>query len=233
MTGRWQALGRMALSKASLELRFVLVGLILICAVLTELIIATALWPEAGIALWQGMAVEMFTGREAGIPISLQGGAPPWVVAQLSATQDIGIVCLAYPALLWTLHRFRDRDNLIMRRLRRIEAHAAKHQKFVHRWGPLGIATFMLIPFLINGPLLGATMGRLTGIRTRYLIAPVVAATVIAAFMWTYAYDALFALVDGLDPRVPPLLTIVLVGGFVGWAIVGEIVETRRLRRAP
>lgn len=219
------------LSQVSVEVRFILIGLILIAAILTELAVATALWPTVGIALWQGFILEMFTGREAGIPVALQGGAPPWVVAQISATQDIGIVCLAYPALLWALRRFHDRDNLVMRRLRRIEAHAAKHQKFVHRWGPLGIAMFMLVPFLINGPLLGAAVGRLTGIPTRYLIAPVVGATVVAALMWSYAYDALFMLVDGLDPRIPPLLTIVLVSGFVGWAVVGEILEAQKLRR--
>lgn len=218
------------LSGASVELRLVLVGLILMGAVVTELAIATYLWPEVGVALWQGVILEMFTGREAGIPVALQGGAPPWVVAQISATQDIGMVCLAFPALLWALHRFHDRDNLVMRRLRRIERHAEQHRAFVHRWGPLGIAVFMLIPFLINGPLLGAALGRLTGIPTRFLVAPVVGATVVAAAMWTYAYDALFLVVDGLDPRIPPLLTIVLVSGFVGYAILGEILEARRLR---
>lgn len=215
-----------------LQWRIVVVGLILMTAVFTELALATYLWPEAGKALWQGMVVEMFSGREAGIPLSLQGGAPPWIVAQVSATQDIGVVCLAYPAFLWALHRFQDRDNFVMRRLRRLQQHAVKHRAFVHKWGPLGIFLFMIVPFLVNGPLLGAAAGRVSGIATRWLIVPVVAATVLAALAWTYAYDLLFSLVNDLDPRVPPVLTFIIVGGLVAWGIVGEVVDARKQARS-
>lgn len=215
----------------TLMARILVIGAILMAAVFTELAIATYLWPEQGQALWQGMVLEMFTGREAGIPVALQGGAPAWVVAQVSATQDIGVVCLAYPAFLWALHRYRDRDNAVMRRLRRLQQHAAKHRAFVHRWGPLGIFLFMVVPFLVNGPLLGAAAGRIAGIATKWLILPVVAATVVAALAWTYAYDLLFSLATGLDPRLPPLLTICIVGGLVAWGILGEILDARKARR--
>lgn len=212
----------------SLEARMLVVGCTLLAGVLVELALATYLWPDAGAALWQGLVLEMFTGREAGIPVALQGGAPPWIVAQVSSTQDIAVVCLAYPAFLWALDRFEHRDNLVMRRLRRLQERARSHKAFVRRWGPAGIFAFMLVPFLVNGPLLGAAMGRLAGIATRHLILPVVGATVLAAIMWTYAYDTLFSLVDGLDARIPPLLTIALVALFVGWALVGELIETKR-----
>lgn len=211
--------------------RIAAVGLILMLAVFTELALATYLWPGQGAALWRGMVLEMFTGREAGIPVALQGGAPAWVVAQVSATQDIGVVCLAYPAFLWALHRFQDRDNFVIRRLRRLQAHAVKHRAFVHKWGPLGIFLFMIVPFLVNGPLLGAAAGRVAGIATKWLILPVVGATVLAALMWTYAYEALFVLVKGLDPRIPPLLTILIVGSLVLWGVVGEVLDARKERR--
>lgn len=216
------------LSSRIVSLRIVLVGAILLSAVFVELALVTYLWPGTGAALWQGLVVEMFTGREAGIPISLGGGAPAWAVAQISATQDLGVVCLAYPAFLWALHRFEHKDNFVMRRLRRLQAHAVKHRAFVHRWGPLGIFAFMLVPFLVNGPLLGAAMGRLAGIATRWLIAPVVGATILAALGWTYAYDTLFRFVADLDPRIPPILTAAIVVLLVGWGLLSEARELRR-----
>lgn len=223
------------ISSKALEVRIIVTGFILLAGVLVELALATWLWPDAGKAMWEGLVLEMFTGREAGIPVSLGGGAPPWLVAQVSATQDIGVVCLAYPAFLWALHRFRDRDNFVMRRLRRLQAHAVKHRAFVHRWGPLGIFAFMLVPFLVNGPLLGAAVGRVAGIATKWLILPVVGATVLASLAWTYAYDLVFGLVKGLDPRIPPVATVAIVGSLVLWGIIGEILDARRearLRRA-
>lgn len=220
------------LSSRAVEVRLVIVGCILLAAVLVELAIATFLWPSAGQALWEGLVLEMFTGREAGIPVALGGGAPPWVVAQISATQDIGVVCLAYPALLWALHRYRDRDNFIMRRLRRIQVHAARHRRFVRRWGPFGVFLFMLVPFLVNGPLFGAAVGRLAGVATKWLILPVIGATVLAAFAWTYAYDTLFRFVADLDPRIPPVLTVLIVGSLVAWSVVSELVEARKRAHA-
>lgn len=219
------------ISSRALEVRIIVVGCILLAAVLVELAIATYVWEDAGQALWRGLVVEMFSGREAGIPLSLQGGAPWWVVAQVSATQDIGVVCLAYPAFLWALHKYEDRDNFLMRRLRRLQAHAVKHRKFVRRWGPFGVFVFMLVPFLVNGPLLGAALGRVAGIATKWLILPVVAATVVAAVAWTYAYDVVFRLIEGLDPRIPPILTVGIVGSLVLWGVIGEAVEMRRERR--
>lgn len=216
------------ISSRAVEVRIIVVGCILLTAVLVELAIATYIWPEAGQALWRGVAVEMFSGREAGIPLALEGGAPPWIVAQVSAAQDIGVVCLAYPAFLWALHRYQDRDNFVMRRLRRLQAHAVKHRRFVRRWGPFGVFVFMLVPFLINGPLLGAAVGRVAGIATKWLILPVVAATVIAALAWTYAYDLVFNLVEGLDPRIPPVLTLIIVGSLVAWGIIGEVMDARK-----
>ena len=216
------------LNLRSLELRLLVVGCVLLTGVFVELAIATYLWPDSGASLWQGLVLEMFTGREAGIPVSLQSGAPPWAIAQISATQDIAVVCLAYPVFLWALNRFEHKENFVMKRLRRLQERARAHESFVHRWGPLGIFAFMLVPFLVNGPLFGAAMGRLAGIATRHLILPVVGATVLAALMWTYAYDTLFSLVDGLDPRIPPLLTIALVALFLGWAVVGELIALRR-----
>lgn len=216
------------ISSRVVEVRIIVIGCILLAAVLVELAIASFVWPEAGQAMWRGLVVEMFSGREAGIPLSLEGGAPPWIVAQVSATQDIGIVCLAYPAFLWALHRYRDRDNFVMRRLRRLQQHAVKHRVFVRRWGPFGVFLFMLVPFLINGPLLGAAVGRVAGIATKWLILPVVAATVIAATAWTYAYDLVFNLVEDLDPRIPPALTIAIVASLVLWGIIGEVLDARK-----
>jgi uncharacterized membrane protein len=215
----------------SLEITFVIVGLVLLGSVLATLIVVTVLDGRMGAAMWSGTGAEMLQGREVGIPISLGGGAPAWLVALVSFTQDTGVVALAYPGFLYLLHKYHDRDNFVMRRLRRIERKAKEHEEFVHRWGPLGIFGFMLVPFLVNGPLFGALMGRMVGIPTRYLILPVLGATAIAAVAWTYFYRGIFSLVDDLHPLVAPILTATIVCALVAWAGISELREIRRSRR--
>lgn len=179
-----------------------------------------------------GVVIEIFSGREAGIPVALQGGAPPWLVAQVSFTQDVAAAAIAYPLFLWALHHYHDRDNFFMRRLRRIESAAARHEAYVHRWGPVAVFGFMLVPFAINGPLAGGILGRLAGIPTHYLYLPVIGATAVAALSWTYAYDTLFRVVDDVDGRIAPLATVAILALVVGFMVLSEWTEQRRRAKA-
>lgn len=213
------------------ERLLLLIGAILLGGLVAELILLTAAFPAQGAALWRLLVVELVAGREAAIPVALRSDVPRWLVAQVSATQDIGIVCLAYPLFLRLMHKFQDRRNWFLDRMRRIQSDADAHRGFVHRWGGLGVFLFMLVPFLVNGPLVGAIAGRLAGLRTNDLMIPVLASTCIAAVAWTYFYDEVLKLAGDLDPLLPPILTAVVVGLVLGALILRETLEIRRARR--
>lgn len=227
--GLRQGLQRMR--SRGLERFLLLLGLGLLGGLVAELTLFTLAFPGQGVALWRAIAVEMVAGREAAIPIALGGGAPRWMVAQASATQDLGIVCLAYPLFLRLMHHFGDRRNWLVDRLRRIQADADRHRGLLHRWGGFGVFLFMLVPFLVNGPLVGAVAGRLAGMRTTDLMLPVVAATCIAAVAWTYFYDQVLRLAGDVHPLLPVVLTGIIVGLVFGWLLLHETLQMRRARR--
>jgi uncharacterized membrane protein len=206
-------------------------GLLLLGGLVTELVLMTLLFQEQGQALTRMVLVELVAGREAAIPFGLRSDVPRWVVAQVSATQDIGIVCLAYPLFLRLMQRFSDRRNWLVDRLHRIQADADAHRGLVHRWGGFGVFLFMLAPFLVNGPLVGAVAGRLAGLRTTDLLLPVVASTVIASFAWTYFYDQVLTLAGDVHPLAPIVLTVAIVGLVLGGLVLRETLEMRRARR--
>jgi uncharacterized membrane protein len=214
-----------------LERALVALGLTLLGALVAELVLLTVAAPAQGGALWRAIAVETVAGREAAIPIALRGGVPRWMVAQASATQDLGIFCVAYPLFLRAMHRFGDRRTWLLDRLRRIQSDADAHRGFVHRWGGFGVFVFMLVPFLVNGPLVGAVAGRLAGLRTPDLFLPVVASTCIAAVAWTYFYDKVLGVAGDLHPLLPFALTGVVVGGVLATLVLRETLELRRNRR--
>lgn len=159
-------------------------------------------WREQAIAMAIALPAELLTGREGGLPAGLAAGYHPLLAWETSVLQDLGTAFLAYPFFLHLIHKHADSDRYMMRRLRRIEAKAAEHQRYVHRWGPLGISLFMLIPFLVNGPFIALVLGRLGGIRTKYLLAPVIATTVIVAGAWTFFLDAMLSLLDRVHPHL-------------------------------
>jgi uncharacterized membrane protein len=225
-------IGLRRMSSPRLERVLLVTGLAMLGGLLAELILLTSAFPEQGQALWRATAVELVAGREAAIPIALRSDVPRWIVAQVSATQDLGIVCIAYPLFLRVMHRFGDRRNWLLDRLRRIQADADENRGMVHRWGGFGVFLFMLAPFLVNGPLVGAVAGRLAGLRTTDLLVPVVASTCIAAVAWTYFYDQVLALAGDFHPLLPPVLTAVIVGLVLGSLVLRETLEMRRNRQA-
>jgi uncharacterized membrane protein len=213
--------------RGTAEARIFVAGLWLVAILLAEIGLLVFLSPHVAGAVASGVLIENFAGREAGIPVALSGGAPPWLVVQVSTTQDIAVVALAFPLFLYLLHRWHARDNYLMRHLRRIEHAAHRHRRFVTRWGPLGIFLFMMVPFLVNGPLSGAVLGRIAGIPTKYLLLPVVAATALSAFLWTYFFDSLFSIANHFDPRIAPVLTAGIVILLFGSLIVTDLLRER------
>ena len=186
--------------------------------VAAELVLATLFFGDLARGMAFGISSEIFAGREVGIPVALQAGVPPWLVAQVSFTQDIGSALLVYPLFQWLITRYHEADNAFMRRLRRIESAADRHQTYVRRWGPLGLGLFMLMPFLVNGPLVGLVLGRLAGLHERHILVAVVAATAVAAVSWTFFFDAMRALVAGIHPWAGWFIAAAMLAVVVGLA---------------
>lgn len=216
----------------SLEQILLAAGAILLNVMALELALLGLVWEDAGLAMWRAVGVEMVAGREAAIPIALASGVPRWLVAQVSATQDIGVFLLAYPIVLRLMARKGKRRGWLRTRLERIQSDAEQHRGIVHRWGGFGVFLFMLVPFLVNGPLVGGIAGRLAGLRTSDVLLPVVASTVIGAVAWTYFYDAVLDIAGDVHPALPYILTALIVGGILGSLVLKETLEIRRARKS-
>lgn len=203
-------------------------GLVLCGLLITEAILAWVFLPRAADGLLAGIALEFVTGREAAFPVALAAGAPAYLVAMASVFQNLAVAALVLPLVAKLLERWRTQDHFLARRLRRLEDQAGRHQDFVNRWGPLGVFGFMLVPFLPNGALVSAVIARICGIPARNIITPVVAATLLVAFAWAYAYETLFAVAGRFDDRLPTLIAIALALVAVLWAVLDEWRERAR-----
>jgi uncharacterized membrane protein len=215
-----------------LERTMLAAGALLLALVVAEALAVSLLRPSVGVALWRELAVEVTVGREASFPIALEGGVPPLLLVQVSFTQDVGLFCVLFPLFLRVMHRHGQSPNWFMARLRRLQAAAHRHRHVAHRWGPWGVFAFMLVPFLVNGPIIGGAMGRLAGLPTRSLLLPVCSSTLIAALAWAYLYDGMLRFAGHLHPALPALMTASIVGLLVSWLLLDEWLEARRARRA-
>lgn len=167
-----------------------------------QFVVLWIVWREQALAMAVAVPAELLTGREGGLPAALAAGYHPLLAWQTSAVQDLGTAFLGYPIFLHLLHKHEGSDRYLMRRIRRIEAKAAKHEAYVDRWGPLGLSLFMLVPFLVNGPFIALVLGRLAGIRTHHLLVPVIVTTFLVAAAWTFFLDSMLALLGAFHPNI-------------------------------
>ena len=201
-------------------------------AFLVAEVILVFLWePAAGRGLLSSVALEFVAAREAAFPLALAAGPPPGLVAVASVLQNLMMAALVFPLVARLLGRWRSRDHFLARRLRRLQNAALQRRAFITKWGPLGLFGFMLIPLLANGALVSAVVGRVCGIPTRYLVVPIVGATILVSFAWAFAYSALFDWTGRIDARIPALMAALLTIGLVAWAATDEWRERRRARR--
>lgn len=211
------------------------VGVILALVIVVEVAATWVLDDLLGPVVLQVVLTELFPGREAAIPIGLTGHIDEWWLWQITWTVDMAYFCFLYPLFLTVMHRRHGKGGFFMRRIEKLQAAAEKRKAFAKKWGPIGVFLFMMVPFLVNGPLVGMVVGRLAGIRTRRLFLPVISANLISNGVWVILYDEFFwqmrRVSEDLDRIVAFSVYGVLLTAAAIAIIVDEVKERRKRRR--
>ena len=157
------------------------------------------------------MLAELVTGREAAYLLALHQGVPPLWIAATSILQNLALAALLAPAAEGSW-RWLTRSRWGTRLRDRLQDTASRNP--ARPWSALGIFAFMLVPFLANGAVVAALLGRWAGIPWRRLVPAVVAGVVVTATLWAFAYHVLQTMLEAVHPAVaalPAALALVVV----------------------
>lgn len=203
-------------------------GLGLVLLLVVETLIIWAIQPALVFPLLRGVATEIMVGRESGVAVFLEGGVPLLLTIQYSFMQDLATSFIVYPLFVMLLNHHYHKDNVVMRFVRRTQTKAARHEARIQTHGPVFLFLFMLVPFMVNGALIGLLIGRLVRMRMDVLLGVVVAATLVPAVGWTLFYNTLFTWAQRIVPNAPAHITLVVVVFVVLLIVTGTIYETVR-----
>lgn len=178
--------------------------------------------PLWGAGLSAAMLAELVTGREVAIPLALAAGVPPAWVAATSIAQNLAVAAIVVPLVAKSLAASAGRDSFAARFMRGL--HDSAVERLPRGRSPWALFAFMLVPFIANGPVLAGIIGSLAGLPYRQMVPAIVAAVIITATAWTYAYDALTTALASIDDRLA-LVPAILAGGV---ALVWLVAATRR-----
>ncbi len=199
---------------SSSEGRLLAVGLALAGLLLLAFGIGWQLFPDSVLTYAAMTGLNLVIGRAAGMSFGYASGFGHAQVVPLNMVVETIQVMLVYPlfALSWR--------QLI--RLPRLEAflanlrHAAELRgDTVRRFGIAGLFMFVFLPFWMTGPVVGAIIGFLIGLRPWVNMGVVLVATYVAIGVWALLLNELSAWAATFNRFAPYALfaAIVLIAG--------------------
>lgn len=174
----------------TVEGRILLVGLALFISAMAAFGVASVLYPDQALIYGAMAGLNLTIGRAAGMSFGYASGLKHAQVIPLNVIIESIQVIMVYPlfALCWTHLIDTPGWTSMMNRM----AHAAEsHRSAIQRYGILGLFVFVFTPFWMTGPVVGAIIGFLIGLRARTILAVVLSSTMVAIGIWALLLNEL------------------------------------------
>ncbi len=199
---------------SSTEGRLLGIGLALSVLMLLAFGIGSRMFPESVLTYAAMTGLNLVIGRAAGMSFGYASGFGHAQVVPINMLVETIQVLVVYPlfALSWRELIRLPRLEASLARLR----HAAELRgDTVRRFGIAGLFVFVFLPFWMTGPVVGAIIGFLIGLRPWVNIATVLVATYVAIGVWALLLNELSAWAATFNRFAPYTLfaAIVLIAG--------------------
>ncbi len=195
---------------ATPEGRILLFGLLGVLLLAIGIGLAWLVAPEQAFTYIVMAGLNLSIGRAAGMSFGYASGLGHEQVIPINMLIETVQVIVVYPlfALTWTHLIDTPRWNALMGRMRTA---ATQHQGRVQRFGILGLFFFVFTPFWMTGPVVGAIIGFLIGLRPWVNLGVVLGATYVAIGVWALLLNELNRWLGAYNQLAPFALVMALI----------------------
>ena len=213
---------------ATAEGRILLAGLAGTLLLAVGIGLAWLVAPERAFTYIVMAGLNLSIGRAAGMSFGYASGLGHEQVIPINMLIETVQVIVVYPlfALTWTHLIDTPRWNALMGRMR---AAATQHQGRVQRYGIVGLFFFVFTPFWMTGPVVGAIIGFLIGLRPWVNLGVVLGATYIAIGVWALLLNELNRWLGAYNQLAP----FALVMALILLALSGKLLRSPRNGQRP
>ncbi|MFZ9126694.1 MAG: small multi-drug export protein [Steroidobacteraceae bacterium] len=213
---------------ATPEGRILLFGLLGVLLLAIGIGLAWLVAPEQAFTYIVMAGLNLSIGRAAGMSFGYASGLGHEQVIPINMLIETVQVIVVYPlfALTWTHLIDTPRWNALMGRMR---AAATQHQGRVQRYGIVGLFFFVFTPFWMTGPVVGAIIGFLIGLRPWVNLGVVLGATYIAIGVWALLLNELNRWLGAYNQLAP----FALVMALILLALSGKLLRSPRNGQRP
>ena len=158
-----------------------------------------------------GMTVtNIFFGRAAGISYGYTANFSDLAIILMNITIEFIMVLIIYPLFVLTWNKslnIKFLQNITIN----IEKQKLKYKDFFDKYGKYGLFIFVWFPFWMTGPVVGAIIGFLIGIRHYTTIYIVLTGTSLAIVVWTYFLRELITVLNQIGAYSSYIVLILII----------------------
>lgn len=177
----------------SAEARWLAIGLALAGASLAAFGVGWLVRPQLTLQLAAMTGLNLLIGRAAGLSYGFAAGLDPLPVLLANMLAETAQVLIVYPLVVIGWRHLPQLPRL-RPWLERLRVDAQSRQGWAQRFGIAGLFAFVFVPFWMTGPVVGAVIGFLLGLRSHVIVATVLSATYVAIVVWALAIGGLSTL---------------------------------------
>ena len=163
-----------------------------------------------------------FFGRAAGISYGYTAGFNDGIIIFMNIMIEFIMVLIIYPLFVLSWNKSLN-IAFLKSFFSSVENQRIKYKDFFKKYGKYGLFIFVWFPFWMTGPIVGAIIGFLVGIKHYTTLLIVLSGTSVAIVIWTYFLKELMISLDQLNENAP----FVILGLFILIALVLKILKSR------
>jgi len=187
-----------------------LLGMALLMGYVTLLIACWLFFPHYYNVLAGIMVSNAALGRLVGLGVGFAGDLDFFPNVFVNVYIESTLVLLVYPLFILSWNRLLNFDTL-KRWSDKLHASAERYRGKIYRYGVIGLFIFVLFPFWMTGPIVGAIIGYLMGLHHRVTLPVVVTGTFFATIVWAWLLKHVHRWAETIDARAPWLIVVAIV----------------------
>ncbi len=151
-------------------------------------------------------------GRALGIAMGLGNDLPKPQVIVLGFLIETSVVCVFFAFFSLSFKKLISaRFRLLNEAMQQLHRSALQQRRRVWRWGVPGLLLFVWFPFFMTGPVVGAVIGFMLGMRAWVVVMTVLTGTLLALVSWTYVMDPVLTWTASVGEFIPLLIVLFLL----------------------
>ena len=204
---------------ANAEGRILRLGVLLALVYLACLALAWVLFPQHARVFGAMTAMNVLVGRAAGMSFGYAAGLEHNFVIPANILIESIQVLIVFPLFVLSWRHLLE-IRVLQSFMSRMEAAARARRSFLRRYGMLGLFIFVLIPFWMTGPVVGAIMGFLIGLRPWINMGVVLSSTYLAIGLWAFLLHGISSWAAAYNQYAPfglvaAIVLLILLGKFL------------------